>query len=99
MKYLLRRCDICLTASEASSCDEVKFLPSAKVVGLRRIVLPQSLRDSSLNEGAKRAFLAEEGGFSEGKDGWSSHRHLPRENFTSVHFCLSLLGEVADRNV
>ena len=53
----------------------------------------------SLSEGAKRAFLAEEGGFYEGKAGWSSHRHLPRENFTSVHFCLSLLGEVADRKV
>ncbi len=73
VKYLLRRCEACLTASEASSYDEVKFLPSANDEGLRRIVLPQSLRDSSPNEGAKRAFLAEEGGFSEGKDGWSSH--------------------------
>ena len=35
VKYLLRRCEACVTASEVSSFDEVKFLPSAKVVGLR----------------------------------------------------------------
>ena len=37
VKYLLRRCEACLTASEASSYDEVKFLPSANDEGLRRI--------------------------------------------------------------
>ncbi len=46
------------------------------IKGCDAFVLPQSLRDSSLKEGARRAFLAEEGGFSEGKDGWSSHRNL-----------------------